>query len=433
MRWERKTYDYGLRDLVCRTGDVELGVRLGVERSTAASWVRRGTRPVVTADVFDQDEQELRARVLKLESRVRQLVAIARLLMVLVRMSRARLDGKRVPVGSEKQLLVDAVGRAIHAVPLKVALRVLGLTPARYHSWRCSENPCGLDDRSSCPKRKPTQLAAREVRTMRQMVAGLKYRHMSIRALALHAQRIGRVFAAPGTWTRRIRQHGWLRPRRRLHPPKPKDGVRATRPNELWHIDVTIIKLLDGTRLFLHAAIDNFSRRILAWQLASKLDPTTTCEVLTAAGSHLTGEVPTVVADSGVENVNGQVNALLDPGRLKRVLAQVEVSYSNSMIEAWWRCLKHGWLYLHHLDTRAAVERLVTFYVQQHNSVMPHRAFNGRTPDEVYFATAVNLEQELADRRRQARAERVHLNREQSCEECLAREGPAEFLAAGAA
>ena len=42
-----------------------------------------------------------------------------------------------------------------------------------------------------------------------------------------------------------------------------------------------------------------------------------------------------VVADSGVENVNGQVNAMLDPGRLKRVLAQVEVAYSNSMIEAW--------------------------------------------------------------------------------------------------
>ena len=51
------------------------------------------------------------------------------------------------------------------------------------------KNPCGLDDRSSCPKRKPTQLAAREVSTMRQMVTGLDYRHMSIRALALHAHR----------------------------------------------------------------------------------------------------------------------------------------------------------------------------------------------------------------------------------------------------
>jgi len=57
----------------------------------------------------------------------------------------------------------------------------------------------------------------------------------------------------------------------------------------------------------------------------------------------------------------------------------------------------------------------------------------GCSPDEVYFGTAVNLEQELADQRRQARAERVHLNREQSCEDCLAREGPADFLVVGAA
>jgi len=42
------------------------------------------------------------------------------------------------------------------------------------------------------------------------------------------------------------------------------------------------------------------------------------------------------MADSGVENVNGQVDELLDTGKLRRVLAQVEVSYSNSMIEAWW-------------------------------------------------------------------------------------------------
>jgi len=41
------------------------------------------------------------------------------------------------------------------------------------------------------------------------------------------------------------------------------------------------------------------------------------------------------------------------------VLAQGEVTFSNSMIEAWWRSLKHGWLYLHELDTFAALEKLV--------------------------------------------------------------------------
>jgi len=43
----------------------------------------------------------------------------------------------------------------------------------------------------------------------------------------------------------------------------------------------------------------------------------------------------TVVAESGVENVNGDVDALLAFGHLRRVLAQVEVTFSNSMTEAW--------------------------------------------------------------------------------------------------
>ena len=34
------------------------------------------------------------------------------------------------------------------------------------------------------------------------------------------------------------------------------------------HVDVTVIRLLDGTKLYLHGVLDNFSRRILAWHLA---------------------------------------------------------------------------------------------------------------------------------------------------------------------
>jgi len=69
------------------------------------------------------------------------------------------------------------------------------------------------------------------------------------------------------------------------------------------------------------------------------------------------------------------------------VLAQVEVTFSNSMIEAFWRSLKHSWIYLHSLDTAAALRRLVEFYVTAHNEVMPHSAFDGQTPDEMYFGT----------------------------------------------
>ena len=160
---------------------------------------------------------------------------------------------------------------------------------------------------------------------MHDMATSPEHRHMSVRALALHAQRLGRVFVSAGTWLRFIRERGWRRPRTRVHPASPKQGVRATKPNEYWHIDVTIIKLLDGTKVYLHAVIDNLSRRILAWKFALRLEPQNTCAVLVEAGKALPPEEDpaTVVADSGVENVNGAVDALLGLGRLRRVLAQV--------------------------------------------------------------------------------------------------------------
>jgi hypothetical protein len=56
------------------------------------------------------------------------------------------------------------------------------------------------------------------------------------------------------------------------------------------------------------------------------------------------------MVDSGVENVNGKVDELIESGLLRRMLAMTEISFSNSLIEAWWRVLKHQWLYLNSLD-----------------------------------------------------------------------------------
>jgi hypothetical protein len=43
----------------------------------------------------------------------------------------------------------------------------------------------------------------------------------------------------------------------------------------MWHIDTTVIRLLDGSRAYLHAVIDNFSRRILAWRIRCRSGPPT--------------------------------------------------------------------------------------------------------------------------------------------------------------
>ena len=103
---------------------------------------------------------------------------------------------------------------------------------------------------------------------------------------------------------------------------------------------------------------------------------------------------------------------------LKPVLAQTENQFSNSLIESWWRILKHQWLYLNTLDNVATVRKLVAFYVEQHNRHLPHSAFHGQTPDEMYLGTGAEIPKELARSRIAARQTRLAANRALSCQNC---------------
>jgi putative transposase len=178
---------------------------------------------------------------------------------------------------------------------------------------------------------------------------------------------------------------------------------------------------IDGTRAYLHAVIDNYSSRILSWTLEERLGSGGTCRILRESILQLKNypEHTIVVADSGSENVNGAVEDLLDGEELTRVLAQVEITFSNSMIEAFWRSLRHSRLYLHSLNSFAVLRRLTEFYVTAHNEVMPHSAFEGQTPDEIFFGTGDQVTQDLAAARINARDKRIRENRAARCGVCV--------------
>jgi len=360
----RRAYDHRLRDHVVRAGTRCLPNHVAIPRSTVSTWRSRGSRPVVTIEPVEQDHQQLLDAIVKLERQKRILAAVVRILLAMLRASGFTLAGERLPEGSSKAGILRAITSAKPFLPLAVILRIVHLEPGRYHRWiRVATLACGLDDRSSCPKINPTQLTPAEVADIKDMVLAPEKRHMSLRTLAMHAQRIGKVFASATTWAKLVRTRGWHRPRKRVHPPKPTVGVRAAAPNEIWHVDVTVLKLIDGTKAYLHAIIDNYSRKILAWTVADRLDPTATCQLLFAAAKHLVfAGRPLLYADSGIENINTAVDATLFSACLERVLAQVDVAYSNSMIEAFWRSLKHQWLYINYLDSIEKVRNLVEFF-----------------------------------------------------------------------
>ena len=263
-------------------------------------------------------------------------------------------------------------------------------------------------------------MTAEEILAIKALAESPDYRHISTGRLAILAQRVGKVFASPSTGYKLIRERGWRRPRQRVYPAAPKYGVRADRPDSLWHVDTTIIKLIDQTKIYLHAVIDNFSRRILAWRVCEKFEFASTVVILKEAAWNAVSvkEAPTVVVDAGVENLNAGVDELIESGWLRRVVALQDIDFSNSMIEAWWRTLKHQWLYLNTLDSAQAVQRLVAFYVTEHNAHIPHSAFRGETPDEMYYGRGAEIAEQLAMAKQQARTERIHANRARTCRLC---------------
>ena len=230
---------------------------------------------VVSLDVTDLKQSELR----ELRQRVKKLTALLRLALVLRRSSGFSLTHERLPDGRAKIRILRAVERARAFIPLRAVLRFLRLSPSRFHAWRRLQHACALDDQSSCPRTSPHRLTPPEVWAIKDMVTALEYRHVPTGTLAVLAQRLGTVWASPSTWYHLVRTFGWRRPGSACIA-KPKVGLRTTRADEMWHIDTTVIRLLDGTRAYVHAVIDNFSRRILAWRVADTFAPVNRVAVL---------------------------------------------------------------------------------------------------------------------------------------------------------
>ena len=91
----------------------------------------------------------------------------------------------------------------------------------------------------------------------------------------------------------------------------------------------TVIPCSTG-RVYRHAVIDNFPRRIVAWRVADTCAPVNSvaCFSMPVEAQRPQNTTPVVLADAGVENVNAQVDDLISTGVLRRVLAFTELTFS---------------------------------------------------------------------------------------------------------
>jgi len=226
----RRTYDDRIQEAICETGDRDLFPELNIPRSTIRSWIHRGTTDVVSCDLTDDDRGELVAEIEGLRRRTALLGAIIGLLIAMLRASKIQLDYERLPEGAAKRILVRAIKRSERVMPLSAAPRITRLSASRYPGWCRTEAGCDLDDQTSCPRVVPTRLTPSEVETVREMVESVDHRPMSLRALALHAQRIGKILVSPSTGYRLVRNAGGDAHGNASTQPNPRSGSEPRLP-----------------------------------------------------------------------------------------------------------------------------------------------------------------------------------------------------------
>ena len=276
------TYDHRVKELIIQSKNTELFPNIKIPKSTIRSWMNQGIRKVISP--FEDDEITTKLQKYKdLENKYIVVETKLKLLNELISVFGWQADWTRLPGSEDKQTLLKTIKESTQKIKLTECLNMLGLSKTRYYDWINRAKGCALEDYSSCPKTKPTQMTVKEVSKIKEMVTSKKYSHFTIRALSFYAKKIGAVFASAATWCKLVKLNKWRRPRKRLYPKKPRVGVRADEPNGIWHIDVTVLKLLDGTKAYTQAVIDNYSRYVLAWKVSSVISSFNTKDLLNAA------------------------------------------------------------------------------------------------------------------------------------------------------
>ncbi len=144
----------------------------------------------------------------------------------------------------------------------------------------------------------------------------------------------------------------------------------------------------DNIKNYIYLIQDNFSRAILSCKVATHCNAKIAFENLTDVYRQYLSQARIdncqLITDDGSENFGAVKNWIASSPSLpiRHLVAQRDIDFSNSMIEAANKQLKYRFLYHHHIPNHLALVKYVEAAVQDYNN-RPHDVLWGLTPFEV--------------------------------------------------
>ena len=172
------------------------------------------------------------------------------------------------------------------------------------------------------------------------------------KAVQRHMREMGLVAIYPGpNLSKRAKQHAVF--------PYLLRGVAITRPNQVWGIDITYIRLRGGW-MYLVAVLDWFSRHVVSWELDQTLEMPF---VLSAVERALATATPAIWnSDQGSHFTSPQYIDRLQAVDVKVSMDGRGRALDNIFTERLWRTVKYEEVYLHDYDSPREARQSLTRY-----------------------------------------------------------------------
>jgi len=155
-------------------------------------------------------------------------------------------------------------------------------------------------------------------------------------------------------------------------------GLKITRPNQVWGIDITYIAMRHGF-MYLIAIIDHYSRYIVAWDVFNSLDAENALKVLKQAiKKHAKPEI--LNSDQGsqfscalwVEFANAEQLQISMDGKGRAT--------DNAFIERFWRTVKQDYVYLFPSENGTELFMGLKKFINYYNNQKPHQGIKSNIP-----------------------------------------------------
>lgn len=411
----RTSYHSHIKCLV-RDGLLSADVMGRIPRSNIYRWKSEHVLKYKTLGVSPLSDAgyDLTREFLRNKTARRVFAAYVRIIKALISLVHAVPGFHRVIRENSKQL-VTLINRVRPYVGLMRALRFFHLSVATYRQWTLrSFTQCFESLTGDCNRIFPNQLSHPQVAKLKELIFEPAFQYWPVSSIALHALRRNLLPLSLNTWYKYVHKLGLARSKPGSRRKKNVTGIRAGRPHQFWHADVTTFVSGDNVRHFIYLVADNFSRKILSWSVKDRIKAEYRMESIRRALEDLNGTVsPVLITDGGPEN-NLTTDSSDPPFEHRTALQDIE--FSNSLIEAHNKIIKYNYLY--RMDVRDG-EHLASVFPKIINDFnnRPHISLGGLTPEEAVQGLSLDCKR-LTDYIRQAGVERRAYNRLHQCGHC---------------